>query len=456
MVKKNKINHKGHKVKSQRTQSKNTSVMKVVYLITGSGGSFYCGNCYRDMIYLRAIRKVPGTVASAIPLYLPPDVSVNEKGLDPNVFFGAISLYIREKVPFMRNMPSFVEKILDSQPLLKMAAKRAGTTRTEGLEEMTLDMITGEKAFPEKELLRLVDHFSMEGKPDIIHLSNALVIGLARQIKKKMDVKVVCSLLNEDDWINEMAEPWQSQAWQLISREAEHVDAFLTPSNYYSGFFRSKTGLDGSNFHVVPMGLDVSFPMNIEKKNNWPAIGYFCRISSHNGFDKLVDAFINLSAENRLPGLTLHVSGGFTGDDKPFISKQIKKIKLAGLKNSVRIYPEFIGSSKEDFFGNIDVMCVPVRKYDGYGLYILEANVAGVPVVQPATGAFPEIIDMTGGGVIYSQDDTEGLASALERLLKDRELLSALGLKGKEMVSSKLSLEAMSLGLSEVYKTLIH
>jgi glycosyltransferase involved in cell wall biosynthesis len=363
---------------------------------------------------------------------------------------------MREKVPFMRNMPLFVEKILDSQPLLKMAAKRAGTTRTEGLEQMTLDMITGEKAFPEKELLRLVDHFSLDGKPDIIHLSNALVIGLARQIKKKIDVKVVCSLLNEDDWINEMAEPWQSQAWQLISREAEHVDAFLTPSNYYSEFFRSKTGLDGSNFHVVPMGLDVSFPMNIEKKNNWPAIGYFCRISSHNGFDKLVDAFIKLSSGNRLPGLTLHVSGGFTGDDKPFISKQIKKIKLAGHKDSVKIYPEFSGSSKEDFFGNIDVMSVPVRKYDGYGLYILEANAAGVPVVQPATGAFPEIIDMTGGGVIYSQDDAEGLASALEKLMKDRELLSTLGSKGKEMVGSKLSLEAMSLGLSEVYKTLIH
>jgi glycosyltransferase involved in cell wall biosynthesis len=63
---------------------------------------------------------------------------------------------------------------------------------------------------------------------------------------------------------------------------------------------------------------------------------------------------------------------------------------------------------------------------------------------------------MTGGGVIYSQDDVEGLASALEKLMKDRELLSTLGSKGKEMVGSKLSLEAMSLGLSEVYKTLIH
>ena len=75
-------------------------IMKIVYLITGSGGSFYCGNCYRDMIYLRAIRKVPGITALAIPLYLPPDESTVETGLDKKVFFGAISMYLREKVSF--------------------------------------------------------------------------------------------------------------------------------------------------------------------------------------------------------------------------------------------------------------------------------------------------------------------------------------------------------------------
>ena len=95
--------------------------MKIVYLITGSGGSFYCGNCYRDMIYLRAIRKVAGIKASAIPLYLPPDETTVENGLDKNVFFGAISMYLREKVPFLRNMPVFLDKVLDSAPMLKIA-----------------------------------------------------------------------------------------------------------------------------------------------------------------------------------------------------------------------------------------------------------------------------------------------------------------------------------------------
>ena len=429
--------------------------MKIIYLITGSGGSFYCGNCYRDMIYLRAIRKVQGITASAIPLYLPPDESTFEKGLDKKVFFGAISMYLREKVPFLKNMPVFLDKVFDSAPMLKMAAHRAGSTRTEGLEDMTLNMIRGENAFPEKELQRLVNYLTKDGKPDIIHLSNALIIGLARRIKKKIDVKIVCSLLNEDDWIDEMAEPYQSKAWKLISKEAINVDAFLSPSNYYKDFFISKTGISGDNFNVIPLGIDPVTLTNIQKRDNWPSIGYFCRISSQNGFDKLVDAFIDLKSGNSLPGLTLHVSGGYTGDDKPFISEQIRRIKSNGLKSFVRIYPEFQGNSKQEFFSNIDIMSVPVRKHDGYGLYILEANAAGIPVVQPATGAFPEIIARTKGGITYSPDNASELSATILNLLNENELRLRLGKQGKENVLNELSLEKMSEGLSEVYSSLI-
>jgi glycosyltransferase involved in cell wall biosynthesis len=426
--------------------------MKIVYLITGSGGSFYCGNCYRDMIYLRAIRKVPGTTASAIPLYLPPDDTTVETGLDKNVFFGAISMYLREKVPFLKNMPVFMDKFFDSAPMLRMAAKRAGTTRTEGLEDMTLNMIKGENAFPDKELQRLIDYLTKDGKPDVIHLSNALIIGLARRLKKKLDVKIVCSLLNEDDWIDEMAEPYQSNAWKLIAREAKNVDIFLTPSNYYKELFISKTGIKGDNIHVVPLGFDPD--LTIEKKDNFPAIGYYCRINSQNGIDKLVDAFIEMKKKDQLPGLTLHISGGYTGDDKPLIAEQIRKIKENGLKSFVKIYPEFMGDSKKDFFSNIDVMSVPVRKYDGYGLYLLEANLHGVPVVQPATGAFPEIVIRSGGGITYSPDTVSELAESLSRVLKDNELRVKLGKEGKENVLSKLSLAKMSEELSRVYSSL--
>ena len=404
------------------------------------------------MIYLRAIRKVPGTKASAIPLYLPPDDSTVESGLEKSVFFGAISMYLREKVPFLKNMPVFMDRLVDSRPMLKMAARKAGTTNPEGLEDMTLNMIKGENAFPDTELQRLVDYMTRDGKPDIIHLSNALIIGLARQIKRKIDVKIVCSLLNEDDWIDEMNEPYQTGAWDLIAKEAKNVDVFLTPSNYYKELFISKTGISGDGIHVVPLGFDPD--LTIEKKDNFPAIGYYCRINSQNGIDKLVDAFIELKKGNQLPGLTLHISGGYTADNKPLIAEQIKKIKESGFKSFVKIYPEFLGESKKDFFSNIDVMSVPVRKHDGYGLYLLEANLHGVPVVQPSSGAFPEIVERTGGGITYSPDSVSELAVSLLKVLQDNELRMKLGKDGKENVLSKLSLEKMSEDLSRVYNSL--
>ena len=251
-----------------------------------------------------------------------------------------------------------------------------------------------------------------------------------------------------------MVEPFQSNAWSLIAREAPNVDAFLTPSEYYKNFFISKTGIADLNFNVVPLGLDPDHEiLSVVMNDNWPSIGYFCRINAHNGFDKLVDAFIKLKSEDILPGLTLHVSGGYTGDDKSFIAEQIRKIKEAGLKSFIRIYPEFHGNSKQQFFSNIDVMSVPVRKYDGYGLYLLEANAAGVPVVQPATGAFPEIIAKTGGGITYSPDTINGLTESLTGLLNNNVLRAELGARGKENVLKELSLEKLSSDLSKVYNS---
>ena len=430
--------------------------MRIVYLITGSGGSFYCGNCYRDMLYLRAIRKVQGITATAIPLYLPPDRSNVDKGFDNKVFFGAISMYLREKVHIFRNMPAFLDKFFDFSLFLKLAARQAGTTRTEGLEELTINMIEGDNTFRSAEMSRLVHYLSKDGRPDIIHLSNALILGLARQLKNRMNVKIVCSLLNEDDWIDDMDEPFRGRAWDMIAREAKYVDTFVTPSNYYKQLFIKKTGLSGQNINIVPLGFDPEkHTVDKVKKGGPPAIGYFCRVNSHNGFDKLVDAFIILKTKNLIPGLTLNVCGGYTGDDKPFIKVQIKKIRDHGFQKSIKIYPEFQGNKKAEFFNDVDVISVPVRKYDGYGLYILEANIAGIPVVQPATGAFPEIIEKTGGGLTYTPDTVEGLADALLLLLMDEKLRDELGNKGSAGVRKELSLDRMSSGLAGVYNSVL-
>jgi glycosyltransferase involved in cell wall biosynthesis len=312
-------------------------------------------------------------------------------------------------------------------------------------------MIKGDNSMRDNEMDRLVAYLIKDAKPDAIHLSNALIIGLASQLKKRLKIKVFCSLQNEDDWIEEMAEPYRSKAWKMIGEESKNIDAFVSPSQYYKDLFISKTSVTGENIHVVPSGIESQPELNTSAKNHSPGLGYYCRVNFMNGFDKLVDSFIEIKTHNKIPGLTLHVCGGFTSDDKPFIRSQIKKLKESGFIESVRIYDDFQGTSKQEFFNNIDVMSVPVRKYDAYGLYILEANAHGVPVVQPATGSFPEILEKTGGGFVYTPDNIEKLTESLVSLLENETLKKKLGDIGRKNVRAELTMEKMSEGLSKVY-----
>ena len=85
---------------------------------------------------------------------------------------------------------------------------------------------------------------------------------------------------------------------------------------------------------------------------------------------------------------------------------------------------EYAGSPKTHeekvaFLKSLDVLSVPTVYREPKGLYVLEALANGVPVVQPRHGAFPEMLEATGGGLLVEPGDPEDLARALEELLKD-------------------------------------
>jgi glycosyltransferase involved in cell wall biosynthesis len=405
------------------------------------------------MLYLQSVKKNPGFNTTAIPLYLLPDGVNSGDGFENEVFFGAVSMFLREKVSFLQQMPLFMDKLLDSTPLLKIAAKQAGATRTEGLEETTLNMIRGDLLIHKKEVKRLAAHLSQHSRPDLIHISNALIIGLAKQLKELLDVPVVCSIENEDDWIDVMAEPYQTMAWKMIGEEAGNVDAFVSPSIYFKNLFMQKTGILSEAIHVVPSSIDYESISSAPRDHIVPAVGYFSRLNRNNGFDKLVDAFLLLRSKPETPDFELHLCGGYTSDDKHFVKEQFKKIREHGQNEKVKIYSEFHGAAKTEFFRNIDLLSVPVRKYDASGLYLLEAIAAGVPVVQPATGAFPEIIRTTGGGLTYEPDNVERLAESILQLIIDKKMREELGIKGRKGIEDHLSMKMMAEGIIKVYKS---
>jgi glycosyltransferase involved in cell wall biosynthesis len=100
----------------------------------------------------------------------------------------------------------------------------------------------------------------------------------------------------------------------------------------------------------------------------------------------------------------------------------------------------------------LTLLSVPSTRATAFGLYLLEAMASGVPVVQPDLGAYPEIIEATGGGILYSPNDAPTLAVRLCALLNDRGALKALATRGRESVGRLYSLEKVAQKLATVYE----
>jgi hypothetical protein len=60
----------------------------------------------------------------------------------------------------------------------------------------------GEQGAQKDELEHMVNWIAEHCKPDVIHISNALLLGLAKRLKEKTGVPVVCSLQDEDVWVD--------------------------------------------------------------------------------------------------------------------------------------------------------------------------------------------------------------------------------------------------------------
>ena len=84
-----------------------------------------------------------------------------------------------------------------------------------------------------------------------------------------------------------------------------------------------------------------------------------------------------------------------------------------GLADQFEYRGELDRAGKIAFLQSLDVMSVPATYAEPKGIFLLEAMATGVPVVQPRRGAFPEIIERTGGGLLVEPDDAEALADGL-------------------------------------------
>jgi glycosyltransferase involved in cell wall biosynthesis len=427
--------------------------VKILYL-TGGAGQMYCGSCLRDNALATELIS-RGHDVTLLPVYTPtltdePNVS-GEK-----VFFGGISVYLEQYVPFFRKSPRWLDRLWDSTPMLQLASRRSISTSPKMLGEMTVSMLKAENGFQQKEILKLTEWVRHEAPPDVVSLPYTLLIGLAKPIKEALNRPVCCTLQGEDLFLEGLQEPYRTEAKELIRVNVDYVDAFIAVSEYYAEFMPGYLGIPREKIRVVPLGINLQGYEMREREPDQPfTVGFFARIAPEKGLHVLAEAYRIIRKGGHMPNARLEAAGYLAPEHKSYLSGIEREMKQAGLADEFHYRGVLDRQQKIAFLRKLDVLSVPATYDEPKGMFLLEAMACGVPLVQPARGAFTEILEKTGAGLLVEPDNSEKLAEGILRLFNDPKLAETLGQNGFQKVREHYSVARMADSALEVYESLV-
>lgn len=429
--------------------------MRIAYITAGAAG-MYCGNCLRDHALARALRGL-GEEVTLVPIYTPlqTDLEPGQEVRRGPVFFNGIRAYLEQHVSYLRKPRPVIDRLLGSRPVDALLSRLPVGTNASKLGAMTHSMLLGETGYQKKEIEQLLDWLKKDLKPDIVHISNLLLVGMARRIKAELGIPIVCTLQSEDHFIGELPEPFRSKCIDEIRERAGELDGLVAVSAAYRSAVCGKYGLDEDRVHVILPGIPLEGHRQKTKKDSSEPLqlGYLARISPEKGLDKLCQAFCALSRDGN-DQLVLRAGGYLPRSSAEWLEGVSSVLDQAGVSDRTELLGTLDRQEKLQFLSELDLFSVPAQRPESKGLYALEAMASGVPVVLPDEGVFPELIGKGGGGFLYDPTDRDGLKSALGVLLADPGFRERLGREGMESASLHFSSERMAKDTISYYNRL--
>jgi glycosyltransferase involved in cell wall biosynthesis len=413
----------------------------------------YCGSCLRDNTLAAALMDA-GHDVLLIPTYTPTRTDERNVSLG-RVFLGGINVYLQQNFELFRRIPWGLDRILDFAPLLRLTTRWGISVDPARLGRLTVSMLRGRDGFQRKEIRKLV-RFLAAAAPDIISIPNSLLIGLAPAIKAEMKVPICCTLQGEELFLDGLGEPYRSESLRLIREHTEHVDAFTAVSNFGARTMADYLKVDNSRIRVVPLGIN--FDGYAKSNGGDPGIftiGYLARIAPEKGLHVLCDAYRRLKSRAGLPPSRLFAAGYLGRDHRNYLAEIRKNLETWGLSADFNYHGELDRGGKLAYLQKLSVFSVPGHYEDPKGLFLLEAMASGIPVVQPRCGAFAEIVEATGGGVLVEAGNPDALAQGILDLWRDPEKRRGLGARGYEGVRRFYGSSRMSEMALDVYRSLL-
>ena len=176
----------------------------------------FCGTCLHDNTLAAALLDA-GQDILLVPTYTP--LRTDEENVSqPRVFFGGINVYLQQKSALFRHTPWALDALLDKPDLIRFATRHSPSIEAEKLGDLTVSMLRGEHGHQKKELEKLEQWLREEARPEIVHLSNSMLLGMADGLRR-LDVPIVCSLSGEDVFLERLLEPHYSEARRCCASE---------------------------------------------------------------------------------------------------------------------------------------------------------------------------------------------------------------------------------------------
>jgi glycosyltransferase involved in cell wall biosynthesis len=423
--------------------------MRILSITAGAAG-MYCGSCFRDNA-LAAELIARGHDVTLMPVYTP--TLVDEPNVSrPQVLFGGISIYLQQHASIFRRTPKFLDRLWDSPAVIRAFANRASSsTDARVLGELTVSTLEGVDGPLRKEFDKLVDWIRDEPTPDVINIPNSLLIAMAAPLRQAVGRPVFCTLQGEELFLEGLIEPYRSKAYALIKRQAATVDRFIAVSEYCAEFMTGMLDVPRSRIDVVPLGINMDGYTHRTRGDDPFTVGYFARVAPEKGLRELAQAYV--AFRGRAPQATARLeAAGYMSTAQDAYLREVRGIlDRAGLAREFAYRGAVDRAGKLAFLDSLDLLSVPATYDEPKGMFLLEAMAAGVPVVQPRRGAFVEVVEKTGGGLLVKPDDTGSLADGIYTLWRDRSIARELGDRAFEGVRAHYTVAQSAARLLEVY-----
>jgi len=179
--------------------------------------------------------------------------------------------------------------------------------------------------------------------------------------------------------------------------------------------------------------------------------GYIGRLTREKGLLTLLEASYILKNDksiNKEDFKILIVGDGYLKNEmNMFISKR-------GLEDIVIIHPSVPHNSVSEYLNCIDTFILPsmttTRWKEQFGRVIIESLSCGVPVIGSDSGAIPELISDTGGGIIFPQGNAEVLSEKMSQIMNNHDLRFQVIEKGERSVRERYSIKAVAQQLYQI------